>query len=86
MRPSPAAAAFRTVLDERFEDNRRGWPDDAESTARLAEDGYHLFAREPGQFVAVGVPLAGEFRNVVVTATFRKVGGPPGGSTSRTAG
>src|SRR5262249_270618 len=42
-------------------------------------DGYHLAARRPGQFVAVGVSLDQQLRNVLVSATFRKVGGPPGG-------
>ena len=48
-------------------------------TAWLAADGYHLFARQPGQFVAVGAPLTEAPADVVVTAKFRKIGGPPGG-------
>ena len=83
--PVVAAAAsqpdpgLRTVLDERFVDQPRGWPADVRSTTWLAGGAYHLFAREPGQFVAVGAPIAGPLRDPVVTATFRKVGGPPGG-------
>jgi hypothetical protein len=78
--PSPTIRrAPRILLDERFTDNRRGWPDDPNSTAWLAEGGYRLFAREPSKFVAVGAPGAQRIRDVSLTAAFRKVGGPPGG-------
>ncbi|MGH2354531.1 MAG: hypothetical protein ACRDJN_23230 [Chloroflexota bacterium] len=74
-----STAPLRTVLDERFADNHRGWPNDPRSTAWLAGGGYRLYARHAGQFVAVGAPIAEPLRDVVVTATFRKVGGPSGG-------
>jgi hypothetical protein len=83
--PSPPATqvtsgpASRIVLDERFADNARGWPNDPQSTAWLGDDGYRLFARRPGQFVAIGIPAVPRLRTVTTTATFRKVGGPPGG-------
>jgi hypothetical protein len=79
---APAAirqAAFRAVMEEDFADNHRGWPSDPRSTAWPVQGGYRLSAREPGRFVAVGAPLARPVADVVVTATFRKVGGPPGG-------
>src|SRR5581483_1932544 len=76
---SSDAMPLRTLLDERFIDNRRGWPNDPSATAWLAGQSYHLFAREPGRFVAVGAPYDQPLRDVVLTATFRKVGGPPGG-------
>jgi hypothetical protein len=69
----------RVLLDERFADNRRGWPDDPRATAWLENGRYRMFAREPGRFVAVGVPSVQRVRDASVTATFRKVGGPPGG-------
>jgi hypothetical protein len=50
-----------------------------ESTAWFADDGYHLFSREPGRFVAIGVPGVSSLRDVVMTAVFHKAGGPPGG-------
>ncbi|MDQ3809137.1 MAG: hypothetical protein M3336_02490, partial [Chloroflexota bacterium] len=75
--PSPAPSA-RTLLDERFGDNQRGWPDNASSTAWLADGVYHLFPRTPGRFVAVGAPLA-PLGDVTVSGSFRKVGGPAGG-------
>jgi signal peptidase I len=76
-----SAAAPRMVLEERFGDNRRGWVHEPGGAVWLGEGGYHLRAREPGRFVAVGAPLpSGEaLRDVVLAATFRKLGGPPGG-------
>jgi hypothetical protein len=67
------------VFEERFTNNRGNWPNNPQSTAWFSEDGYRLVARQPGQFVAIGAPTTARFRNVVVTASFRKVGGPPGG-------
>jgi hypothetical protein len=75
----PAAGGLRTVLDERFGGGASGWPDNPQSTAWLADGVYRLVARQPGQFVAVGAPGGQRFRDVVVTAAFRKVAGPPGG-------
>ena len=66
----------QTLLDERFE---RTWPNDPRGTAWFAGGTYTLFAREPGQFVAIRAPVAGVPADVAVTGTFRKVGGPPGG-------
>jgi hypothetical protein len=55
------------------------WPNDPEGTAWFANGEYHLYARKPGRFVAVGVPLPSPVGDVVVSAQFHKVGGPPGG-------
>jgi DNA-binding transcriptional MerR regulator len=77
--PSLQTAPARVLIDEDFADNWRRWPDSPGSTAWLAEDGYHLVSREPGQFLTVGAPLAEPVGDAVITATFRKVGGPPGG-------
>jgi hypothetical protein len=78
--PSSPQLPPRVVLDERFADNNNdwGWPD-GDATAWLTGDGYRLAAREPGRFVAVGAHLARPAGAVIVTAKFRKVGGPPGG-------
>jgi hypothetical protein len=77
---SPAVASrFRTVLDERFADSQRRWPDNPRGTAWLADGSYNLSPREPGRFVAISAPIADTFGDVDVTATFRKTGGPPGG-------
>ena len=76
--PTPPASP-RTILDEHFADGPRDWPHDPRATAWAADGAYHLVAREPGRFVAVGAPIAEPLRDVVVTGAFRKVGGAPGG-------
>ena len=77
---SPVSAdRLRTILDERFADAQRRWPDNPRGTAWIADGSYHLYAREPGRFVAIGAPIPDEPGDVDVTGTFRKVGGPPGG-------
>jgi hypothetical protein len=63
-------------MDEHF---AHTWPDDPQGTAWTGSEGYRLTARAPGQFVAVRAPLTDVPRDVVVTARFRKVGGPSGG-------
>jgi hypothetical protein len=40
---------------------------------------YHLAANRPTKFVAVAAPVPDLYTDVQVTATFHKVGGPPGG-------
>jgi hypothetical protein len=55
------------------------WPDDPAGTAWFAGGEYRLYARDAGSFVAVGVPLANPVGDVVVSAQFHKIGGPPGG-------
>jgi hypothetical protein len=61
-------------------ETRASWPHDPNGPAWFAEDGrYHLFAREPGRFVAIGSPIATPLRDVEIEASFVKVGGPPGG-------
>jgi hypothetical protein len=74
-----AEGPLRTILDERWTGPRR-WPDNPQSTAWYATSGaYLVFAREPGQFVAIGAPLNAAAADVVVSGTFRKIAGPPGG-------
>ena len=78
--PTPSApTTLRTVFEEGFAEVRPGWPNDPQSTAWFADGVYRLVAREPARFVAVGAPIAGSLGDVVVSGTFRKVGGPPGG-------
>jgi len=55
------------------------WPNDQRSTAWFGPDGYHLAARRQGQFVAVGLHSDQHLRDVLLTATFHKTGGPTGG-------
>lgn len=75
-----ATVPLLTVVDERFVNNQRMWPNDPQSTAWVTDGAYRLFAREPARFVAVSSPVMGRLQNIVVTGTFRKIGGPPGGS------
>jgi nitrite reductase (NO-forming) len=72
------AAGWRTVFDEHFLNGvRNAWPQG--STAWLGDASYHLFARDPGRFVAAGAPIHGVAGDVAVSGTFRKLGGPNGG-------
>jgi hypothetical protein len=68
------------VLDARFDSGAGNWPSNPESTAWAADGAYRVLVREPGRFVAIGAPLDTPLHNVVVSATFRKNGGPPGGN------
>ncbi len=75
----PPAGAPESILDEQFGDNHRGWPSDPNSTAWLASGAYHLLARQPTYFVAIGAPLHVSVGDVAVRGQFQKRGGPPGG-------
>jgi hypothetical protein len=81
--PEPTAAASvaapRTLLDESFEDNARNWPNNAQGVAAVTAGTYRIVPRQAAQFVAIGAPIPDIVRDVIVTATFRKVGGPAGG-------
>ena len=80
--PQPTAASTSTsriVFSDTFDQSQGGWPNDAQGTAWLTPGAYRLFARQPSRFVAVAAPVALPLRDIVVTGTFRKTGGPPGG-------
>jgi len=76
-----SAPVPRPVADQSFTagDALPNWPNDQNSTAWSMQEGYRLFARRPTEFVAIGNLAAQRLRDVVVTARFAKVGGPPGG-------
>src|SRR5262249_18578456 len=75
-----SAAASRTLLDESFASNANNWPNNPQGTAWLTGGTYRIAPRQASQFVAIGAPAVGEIlQDVVVNATFRKVGGPAGG-------
>lgn len=77
---APAPANFMTtVLDERFVDNARNWPNDPSGTTWLAYGTYWLAARHPTQFVAVAIPGTQRLGDSVLSAWFHKTGGPSGG-------
>ncbi|MBV9131220.1 MAG: ATP-binding cassette domain-containing protein, partial [Chloroflexi bacterium] len=77
--PVPTATVGSTVVAYSSSTGWPAWPNDAQSTTWSASDGYHLAIRQPNQFVAVDAPGASSLRDVLVRATFRKIGGPPGG-------
>jgi hypothetical protein len=78
--PSAAVApgSRRPLLDARFASGSNGWLDKAPYAA-WSDGAYRLRAEQPDQFVAVGAPSNRPLTDVIVTATFRKTGGPPGG-------
>jgi hypothetical protein len=75
-RVADSSPSTLSLIDERL---RRAWPDKPDGPAWFVGGGYQLFARVPGEFVAIRAPTAGPVDDVVVSGTFRKVGGPPGG-------
>jgi hypothetical protein len=88
--PAASGRPWRTVFEGDFSGAQPGWPDDPQGVSWLAEGTLHLWARVPSRFVAVGAPAPGgapggafrdapTFRDLEVSATFRKVGGPSGG-------
>jgi hypothetical protein len=76
--PAPSGE-FRLLLDERFGSNVHAWPSNELGPAWLADGSYHLVPRDPGRFVAVSVPGTDGLQDVVLSADFRKLGGPAGG-------
>jgi len=76
---APAVPAPRVLFEDRFGDGPQLWPNDPQGSARYEGSAYRLLAREPGQFVAVAAPFRQPLRDAIVTASFTKVGGPPGG-------
>jgi len=78
-KPPTTVPAPTLVMDERFTNNARNWPSNAQGTTWLTSGGYRLITRQPNQFVAVDVPITDVFQDVVVSATFRKLGGTPAG-------
>ena len=78
--PSPTATSVRGPLfDVPLTRPIPGWTNDPTGTAWFSSDGYHLLARDAGRFVATAIPLGHSVQDVVVSATFHKVGGPSGG-------
>ncbi len=75
-----AAAVHTGVLfAERFASPLANWPNDPNGTAWFADGALHLFPRQPGRFVTIGVPFIGTLGDGVVSAQFHKVDGPAGG-------
>jgi hypothetical protein len=78
-KPTVAVAAARALMDVRFAAGAAlRWLDNPPYAA-WSDGAYRLQASKLGRFVAVGVPIDRVLSEVVVSATLRKTGGPPGG-------
>jgi hypothetical protein len=79
VRPAGIAALASALLDVRFAAGPQDrWVENA-PYASWSDGAYRLQARDATRFVAVDVPANQDVSDAVVTATFRKTGGPPGG-------
>ena len=67
------------LLDESFGTSPQGWPNQPGGTAWYADGAYRLQTREAGQFIVLNAPLTDVVHDIVVSARFRKTGGPSGG-------
>lgn len=83
--PTPAVGAgvqvagAQSLMDVRFASGPvDGWLDNP-PYAGWSDGAYRIQAIDAARFVAVGVPLGRVLGDVVVSGTFRKTGGPPGG-------
>ena len=77
--PLANAAGARSLMDVRFAAGpANNWLENP-PVASWSDGAYRLQTRQPAQFVAIAVPLVQITSDVVVSATFRKTGGPPGG-------
>jgi hypothetical protein len=76
---APVVVGPRVMIAERFGAPLAGWPNDPQGTAWFGDGAFRLQARQPGRFVAVGVPVPGLVGDAIINAQFRKIGGPPGG-------
>jgi hypothetical protein len=76
--PVVLVPGFHPVSDQTFTSKQPGWTENGD-LVHWADGAYHLNANNATRFVAVdandGTPLGA----VAVAASFRKVGGPPGG-------
>jgi len=77
-RPQPTPTPG-VLFAQRFVVPLADWPNNDQGTAWFEDGAYHLMARDPGRFVAVGVPMAQSFGDGAVSAQFHKVTGPAGG-------
>ena len=74
-----AANVGRSLLELRLADGPPSRWLENPPYAGWADGAYRLQARQMTRFVAVGLPIDEVLSNVIVSATFRKTGGPPGG-------
>jgi hypothetical protein len=80
-RVAPAALQGGTTI---FEEDFSGstpynWPNNPRGNAWLTNKSYRLAPTQVGQFVAISAPIVETLQDVIVSASFHKVGGPSGG-------
>ncbi len=78
-RPTTVIAAANTLVNLRFASGPAPRWLENPPYASWSDGAYRLHAKDSGNFVAAGIPLDRAFSDVLVSATFRKTGGPPGG-------
>ena len=78
--PAPVVLVpgFHPVSDQMFTTKQPGWTENGD-LVHWADGAYHLNANNATRFVAVDANDATSLGPVAVAASFRKVGGPPGG-------
>jgi len=67
------------LFDERFTTNDANWPNDPRGAALVSNGTYRIGTRQAGQFAAISAPVANVPADLMVSATFKKLAGPPGG-------
>jgi uncharacterized protein DUF4388 len=75
----PTSVTNVSLFDERFSGNDAGWPSSPTGAAQITNGTYRIVTRQAGQFAAVSAPVASIPSDVVISASFRKLAGPPGG-------
>jgi hypothetical protein len=77
--PAPPGVGGQSLLDVRFASGGgAGWLENPPFAA-WTDGAYRLQVRQAARFVAVGAPVDRLLGDVLVSGTFRKTGGPPGG-------
>jgi hypothetical protein len=77
--PTAAPSAGLQLIDVRFATGPSADWQNNPPFAAWSDGAYRLQARQAAHFVAVSAPIESWLSDVVVSATFRKTGGPPGG-------
>jgi hypothetical protein len=73
----PVSGGGQTLMDARFVEAQPAWAQNP-PLAAWADGAYRVMSRQ-ARFTALAAPLDNPPNDVIVSATFRKIGGPPGG-------
>ena len=77
--PNVAPTVNSILFDAPVTSPVTGWTNDPAGTAWFGVDGYRLYARDAGRFVATAIPLGRPVQDISISAAFHKIGGPVGG-------